>query len=53
MLYVLGGNRQAAYIIGGTSFFGGKGKVLGVVIGGLIIGSVSPDKLVNRRAGEK
>jgi D-allose transport system permease protein len=31
----------AACIIGGTSFFGGKGKVIGVVIGGLIIGTIS------------
>ena len=31
----------AAAIIGGTSFFGGKGKVLGVVIGGLIIGVIN------------
>jgi len=28
----------AATIIGGTSFFGGKGKIFGVVMGGLIIG---------------
>lgn len=31
----------AASIIGGTSFFGGKGKVWGVVIGGLIIGIIN------------
>jgi len=31
----------AACIIGGTSFFGGKGKIFGVVIGGLIIGTIS------------
>lgn len=31
----------AACIIGGTSFFGGKGKILGVVLGGLIIGSIT------------
>lgn len=31
----------AAAIIGGTSFFGGKGKILGVVIGGLIIGVIN------------
>jgi D-allose transport system permease protein len=31
----------AACIIGGTSFFGGKGKILTVIIGGLIIGSIS------------
>ncbi|MPW24423.1 D-allose ABC transporter permease [Alkalibaculum sp. M08DMB] len=31
----------AAAIIGGTSFFGGKGKVFGVVIGGLIIGIIN------------
>ena len=31
----------AACIIGGTSFFGGKGKIIGVVIGGLIIGTIS------------
>jgi D-allose transport system permease protein len=31
----------AACIIGGTSFFGGKGKISGVVIGALIIGTIS------------
>jgi len=31
----------AACIIGGTSFFGGKGKIFGVVIGGLIIGTIN------------
>ncbi len=31
----------AAAIIGGTSFFGGKGRIFGVVIGGLIIGVIS------------
>ena len=31
----------AAAIIGGTSFFGGKGKIFGVVMGGLIIGVIS------------
>lgn len=31
----------AAAIIGGTSFFGGKGKILGIVIGGLIIGIIN------------
>ena len=31
----------AASIIGGTSFFGGKGKIFGVVIGGLIIGIIN------------
>lgn len=31
----------AASIIGGTSFFGGKGKILGVVMGGLIIGVIN------------
>lgn len=31
----------AAAIIGGTSFFGGKGKVYGVVMGGLIIGVIN------------
>lgn len=31
----------AAAIIGGTSFFGGKGKIFGVVIGGLIIGIIN------------
>jgi D-allose transport system permease protein len=31
----------AACIIGGTSFFGGKGKILTVIIGGLIIGTIS------------
>ncbi|WP_051188172.1 D-allose ABC transporter permease [Brevibacillus thermoruber] len=31
----------ASAIIGGTSFFGGKGKIFGVVMGGLIIGVIS------------
>lgn len=31
----------AASIIGGTSFFGGKGKIFGVVMGGLIIGLIN------------
>ena len=31
----------AAAIIGGTSFFGGKGKIFGVVVGGLIIGLIN------------
>lgn len=31
----------AASIIGGTSFFGGKGKIFGVVMGGLIIGVIN------------
>ncbi len=31
----------AACIIGGASFFGGKGKIAGIVIGGLIIGTIS------------
>lgn len=31
----------ASAIIGGTSFFGGKGKVFGVVIGALIIGLIN------------
>lgn len=31
----------AAAIIGGTSFFGGKGKIFGVVMGGLIIGLIN------------
>ncbi len=31
----------ASAIIGGTSFFGGRGKISGVVIGGLIIGVIS------------
>lgn len=31
----------AASIIGGTSFFGGKGKILGVVLGGFIIGVIN------------
>lgn len=31
----------AAAIIGGTSFFGGKGKMFGVVIGGFIIGVIN------------
>lgn len=31
----------ASVIIGGTSFFGGKGKIFGVVMGGLIIGVIN------------
>lgn len=31
----------ASAIIGGTSFFGGRGRVFGVVVGGLIIGVIS------------
>jgi D-allose transport system permease protein len=31
----------ASAIIGGTSFFGGKGKILGVVMGGIIIGVIN------------
>jgi len=31
----------ASAIIGGTSFFGGKGRILSVVIGGLIIGTIN------------
>ncbi|MEG2958029.1 MAG: allose ABC transporter, partial [Christensenellaceae bacterium] len=31
----------AACIIGGTSFFGGKGKIIGVLLGGLIIGAIT------------
>lgn len=31
----------ASAIIGGTSFFGGKGRILSVVIGGLIIGVIN------------
>lgn len=31
----------ASAIIGGTSFFGGRGRVMGVVVGGLIIGVIS------------
>lgn len=31
----------AAVIIGGTSFFGGQGKIFKVVIGGLIIGTIN------------
>lgn len=31
----------ASAIIGGTSFFGGKGRIISVVIGGLIIGTIS------------
>ena len=31
----------AAAIIGGTSFFGGKGKIFGVVIGGFIVGVIN------------
>lgn len=31
----------ASAIIGGTSFFGGKGSIFGVVVGGLIIGVIS------------
>jgi len=30
----------ASAIIGGTSFFGGKGRIINVLIGGLIIGSM-------------
>jgi len=30
----------ASAIIGGTSFFGGKGRIINVLIGGLIIGSI-------------
>ena len=32
---------SAASLIGGTSFFGGKGKIFGVVIGGFIIGVIN------------
>ena len=31
----------ASAIIGGTSFFGGKGKISGVVIGAIIIGLIN------------
>jgi len=31
----------ASAIIGGTSFFGGKGRIVNVLIGGLIIGSIN------------
>lgn len=31
----------ASAIIGGTSFFGGKGRIFSVVIGGLIIGTIN------------
>lgn len=31
----------AACIIGGTSFFGGKGNIFGLVMGGLIIGVIN------------
>ena len=31
----------ASAIIGGTSFFGGKGVVLKVLVGGIIIGTIS------------
>ncbi|WP_028868730.1 D-allose ABC transporter permease [Psychromonas arctica] len=31
----------ASAIIGGTSFFGGRGKIFGVVVGGLIIGVIN------------
>jgi D-allose transport system permease protein len=31
----------ASAIIGGTSFFGGRGKIMGVVMGGLIIGVIN------------
>jgi len=31
----------ASAIIGGTSFFGGKGRIINVLIGGLIIGSIN------------
>ena len=30
----------AACIIGGTSFFGGKGKPFGVLLGGILIGTI-------------
>ena len=31
----------ASAIIGGTSFFGGRGRIPSVVVGGLIIGTIS------------
>ena len=31
----------ASCIIGGTSFFGGKGKIFGVLLGGLTIGTIT------------
>lgn len=31
----------AACIIGGTSMFGGKGKIIGIIAGGLIIGTIN------------
>ncbi len=31
----------ASCIIGGTSFFGGKGKIIGVLLGGLTIGTIT------------
>jgi len=31
----------ASVIIGGTSFFGGKGKIIGVVVGAIIIGLIN------------
>ena len=37
----------AACIIGGTSFFGGRGKILIVIIGGLIIGAISNGLNIN------
>ena len=37
----IGGGNMASAIIGGTSFFGGKGRIFSVVIGGLIIGTIN------------
>ncbi|HGW2575072.1 TPA: hypothetical protein ACNK0G_001255 [Escherichia coli] len=38
----------ASAIIGGTSFFGGKGRIFSVVIGGLIIAAVALDRLISK-----
>ena len=35
------GGMDPSAIIGGTSFFGGKGRIFSVVIGGLIIGTIN------------
>ena len=33
-------NAVAAAVIGGTSLFGGRGKMLGAVLGGLVVGVI-------------
>ena len=35
------GSKIAAAVIGGTSLFGGRGRVLGALLGALVIGSVA------------